>query len=101
VASGTVRYPRIEPRDDDSAEELIQRTLTKLYNKRPAWLVNAHAKVDAAVAAAYSFNVDLTNEQILERLLALNRDRAEGEKLKKQTIRAPRTSRDRNEAEFV
>ena len=98
---GTVRYPRIESRDDDCAARLAKRTLTNVYNERPAWLANAHAKLDAAVAAAYGFNVDLTNEQILERLLTLNRERAEGEKLKKQTLRAPRTSRDRNEAEFV
>jgi hypothetical protein len=95
---GTVRYPRIEPRDEDCAKKLTKRTLTNLYNERPAWLVNAHAKLDAVVAAAYGFNVDLTNDQILERLLALNRDRAEQEK---RSIRPVRTSRERNEAEFV
>src|SRR5438876_1280328 len=69
---GTVRYPRVEPRDDDCAKKLAKRTLTNLYNELPAWLTHAHAKLDSAVAAAYGFNVDLTNEQILERLLALN-----------------------------
>ena len=41
---------------------------------------NAHAKLDAAVAAAYGFAVDLTDEQILEKLLALNQQRAAEEK---------------------
>ena len=35
---GTVRYPRIEARDDDCAKKLAKRTLTNLYNERPAWL---------------------------------------------------------------
>ena len=76
---GTVRYPRLEPRDDDCAKKLAKRTLTNLYNERPAWLANAHAKLDAAVAAAYRFDVDLTDEQILEKLLALNTERANDE----------------------
>ena len=49
---GTVRYPRLEPRDADCAAKLKDRTLTKLYNERPAWLDLAHKKLDAAVAAA-------------------------------------------------
>ena len=73
---GTVRYPRIEPRDDDCARKLAKRTLTNLYNERPAWLAHAHTKLDTAVAAAYGFDLDLTNEKILEKLLALNIERA-------------------------
>jgi len=69
---GTVRYPRIEARDEECAKKLAKRTLTNLYNERPAWLSHAHAKLDGAVAAAYGFDVDLTDEQILEKLLALN-----------------------------
>lgn len=76
---GTVRYPRVEPRDDDCAKKLAKRTLTNLYNERPAWLANAHATLDAAVAAAYGFNIDLTDEQLLEKLLALNVERANDE----------------------
>ena len=52
-----------------------QRTLTKLYNQRPAWLVQAHAALDAAVAAAYGwadYAPDWSDEDILRRLLALN-----------------------------
>jgi len=73
---GTARWPRIVPKDAASAKELTDRTLTKLYNKRPAWLQNAHRKLDEAVFAAYGWPVDLTDEQILERLLALNLERA-------------------------
>jgi len=46
---GTVRYPRLEPRDAECAARLKDRTLTKLYNERPAWLELAHKKLDAAV----------------------------------------------------
>ena len=53
---GTVRYPRLEPRDADCAAKLKKRTLTNLYNERPAWLDLAHKKLDAAVAAAYGWN---------------------------------------------
>jgi hypothetical protein len=53
--------------------------LTNLYNERPEWLKIAHKKLDAAVAAAYGWPVDLTDEQILERLLALNLERAAAE----------------------
>ncbi len=69
---GTVRYPHLVPRDATSAGRLKERTLTKLYNVRPAWLAACHAKLDAAVAAAYGWPADLTEEVILERLLALN-----------------------------
>ena len=76
---GTVRYLRLEPRDAQAAAELKQRTLTALYNERPAWLDHAHRKLDAAVAAAYGWPADLGDEQILERLLALNLRRAAAE----------------------
>ena len=76
---GTVRYPRLEPRDADCAAKLKKRTLTSLCNERPAWLDLAHKKLDAAVAAAYGWPADLSDEQILERLLALNLERAEEE----------------------
>ena len=56
--------------------ELKDRTLTKLYNERPTWLDLAHRKLDAAVAAAYGWPADLTDDAILERLLALNLERA-------------------------
>ncbi len=60
-------------------KELAKRTLTNLYNQRPAWLAHAHATLDAAVAAAYGwadYTADMPDEEILRRLLALNLARA-------------------------
>ncbi|HEY5056851.1 MAG TPA: type IIL restriction-modification enzyme MmeI [Acidobacteriaceae bacterium] len=61
-------------------DELKQRTLTKLYNRRAAgemtWLDNAHRTLDAAVFAAYGWPADLSRDEILSRLLDLNRARA-------------------------
>ena len=58
------------------ADRLRRRTLTNLYNAYPSWLANAHAKLDEAVADAYGWPSDLNDEQILDRLLALNLRRA-------------------------
>ena len=59
-----------------NADQLRRRTLTNLYNEYPTWLANAHAKLDAAVAEAYGWPADLAEGEILERLLALNLERA-------------------------
>ncbi|MCG3206891.1 MAG: hypothetical protein FOGNACKC_00490 [Anaerolineae bacterium] len=59
-----------------SETELKQRTLTNLYNRRPTWLQLAHHKLDEAVFAAYGWPPSLTDDEILERLLALNLERA-------------------------
>ena len=56
--------------------QLSQLTLTDFYNKRDTWLDLAHKKLDAAVADAYGWPPDLSDEEILERLLALNLERA-------------------------
>lgn len=55
---------------------LEKRTLTGLYNKRPDWLDLAHQRLDAAVFAAYGWPIELSDDAILERLLALNLQRA-------------------------
>jgi hypothetical protein len=77
-------YPdRILPRDGFE-KQLAQGTLTKLYNERPTWLSQAHETLDAAVAAAYGwadYTAQTTDEEILHRLLALNRERAAAERL--------------------
>ena len=46
LSTALVRYPRLEPRDTDCAAQLKQRTLTNLYNERPAWLDFAHKALD-------------------------------------------------------
>jgi hypothetical protein len=97
---GTVRYPRLEPRDADCAAKLKQRTLTNLYNERPTWLDVAHKKLDVAVAAAYGWPADLTDEQILEKLLALNLERA-AEEAKAARGKRPRASREKQTDEMI
>ena len=66
---GTVRWPRVVPKDLDCAESLKKRTLTNLYNQRPAWLELAHEKLDAAVFAAYGWEPGMSDDELLERLL--------------------------------
>ena len=97
---GAVRYPRLEPRDADCAAKLKKRTLTNLYNERPAWLDLAHKKLDAAVAAAYGWSADLSDEQILERLLALNLERAKQEEAVKPA-KPKRTNREKVAEEMI
>jgi type II restriction/modification system DNA methylase subunit YeeA len=70
-------YPdRILPKDTVAAAKLRERTLTNLYNQRPQWLIDAHADLDAAVAFAYGWPADITEEDALARLLELNLARA-------------------------
>ncbi|WP_306417975.1 class I SAM-dependent DNA methyltransferase [Roseinatronobacter sp. S2] len=75
-------YPdRILPKDEAAAKELKKRTLTNLYNARPAWLDHAHRALDEAVAEAYGWGDDwragkLTDDEILARLFRLNQERA-------------------------
>ena len=71
----------LNPATDDgqpalTGNALRQRTLTNLYNERPTWLANFHDALDAAVAAAYGWPTDLTDEEVLEHLLNLNYHRA-------------------------
>ena len=67
---------RIVPVSDKAAAILKKRTLTSLYNERPAWLDNAHRALDAAVAAAYGWPAGIVEDDALARLLELNRERA-------------------------
>ena len=75
----TSPYPeRIVARPGFEAQ-LAKRTLTNLYNQRPTWLAQAHESLDAAVAAAYGWAdwaPAMPDDEILRRLLALNRERA-------------------------
>ena len=74
-------YPdRLVSKDETAAATLKKRTLTNLYNARPAWLAGLHARLDAAVAAAYGWEAEwqagMDDEAILARLFALNQERA-------------------------
>lgn len=59
-----------------SEAELKQRTLTNLYNQRPSWLDHAHRELDCAVLDAYGWPHNLSDDDLLARLLALNAERA-------------------------
>jgi type II restriction/modification system DNA methylase subunit YeeA len=76
---GTVRYPRLVPAVDAAAKKLAKRTLTNLYNERPTWLDLAHKRLDEAVFDAYGWAADLSDDDLLARLLALNLERAAAE----------------------
>ncbi|MGH2486115.1 MAG: type IIL restriction-modification enzyme MmeI, partial [Ktedonobacterales bacterium] len=65
----------LNPPGADEAD-LRHRTLTNLYNERPAWLRMAHERLDAAVFAAYGWDPAIDDEEMLTRLLALNLERA-------------------------
>jgi type II restriction/modification system DNA methylase subunit YeeA len=71
---------RLVPKDDAAATTLRGRTLTALYNQRGkpegAWLDALHRALDEAVAAAYGWPVNLSDADILARLLALNHARS-------------------------
>ncbi|NLE73440.1 MAG: class I SAM-dependent DNA methyltransferase [Actinobacteria bacterium] len=55
-----------------SDAELKKRTLTNLYNQRPAWLEQAHERLDRMVYAAYGWEYPLEPEEVLVRLMELN-----------------------------
>ncbi|EIJ41749.1 hypothetical protein BegalDRAFT_0839 [Beggiatoa alba B18LD] len=70
-------YPdRILPIDAEAEKELKKRTLTNLYNQKPQWLVKAHDTLDKAVATAYGWEHNLSDDEVLGRLLALNLERS-------------------------
>lgn len=64
------------PRASACARHLKPRTLTKLSNQRPTWLNLAHCRLDEAVFAAYGWPIDLADDEILDRPLALDLDRS-------------------------
>jgi len=67
---------RILPKNEAAAAILKKRTLTNLYNERPAWLDNAHRDLDAAVASAYGWPADISEDDALAALLKLNHERS-------------------------
>ena len=53
----------------------VQQNSSDNYNARPQWLADAHAALDAAVAGAYGWPADISNDDALRELLALNGSR--------------------------
>ena len=75
--------PRLLPAGEAAERELRRRTLTNLYNARPAWLSHLHTALDTAVFAAYGWPEsvspsELGEEELLGRLLAVNLERGGG-----------------------
>jgi hypothetical protein len=85
----------LDPPDADE-KTLKTRTLTNLYNARPTWLANLHARLDRAVWAAYDWPenpMETDEDTILSRLLALNLERAEGRRESSKHYDPPRDRR--------
>ena len=55
---------------------MTSRTSDGLDNNRPAWLRDAHASLDAAVAECYALPAELPTPELLALLLKLNLERA-------------------------
>jgi type II restriction/modification system DNA methylase subunit YeeA len=75
------------PSDEMAAVQLRKRTLTSLYNQQPSWLQKAHRVLDEAVATAYGWSNDISDDEVLSRLLQLNLERSSS---KSATIAIPR-----------
>jgi hypothetical protein len=82
LAIGQAAYELVVQRDrwlnaeGLSDAEKKKRTLTNLYNARPTWLDLAHKRLDEAVFAAYGWKSDMSDEEILAKLLELNLERS-------------------------
>lgn len=91
-------YPDRTLAKNAAAQKLLaKRTLTNLYNQRPQWLLDAHRELDEAVAAAYGWSVDISDEEAVANLLTLNLERPAAERLGKRMPRGPST---RDEPQF-
>jgi hypothetical protein len=60
----------------------------------------AHKELDAVVACAYGWPADLTDEQVLEKLIALNLERA-AEEAKSAQTKPPKKSREKQTDEMI
>ncbi|MEI6825428.1 MAG: DNA methyltransferase [Desulfuromonadales bacterium] len=79
LAEEKAGYPKRPVAKPGHEADLKKRTLTNLYNTRPAWLDNAHRTLDITVAAAYDWNdytPEMPDETILGRLAVLNLERS-------------------------
>ncbi len=72
----TVTSDDSKSKDEEQPKADKKRTLTNLYNARPTWLDLAHKRLDESVFGAYGWKSDLSDEEILEKLLALNLERS-------------------------
>ena len=75
---------RAVARSEAAEKELRKRTLTNLYNARPQWLDDAHVALDTAVAVAYGWSPEISNDGALEALLELNGTQSRNDRLQLQ-----------------
>ncbi len=76
AAAGFPMRPVAKAGFEDKVKKL---TFTNLYNKPTTWLTNAHQALDVAVAKAYGwedYSSQISDEEILKRLLELNLKRS-------------------------
>ena len=64
------------PIDAAASIEMERRTLANLYAEKPAWLKNAHREIDDAVMAAYGWPGDMSEHEIIGRLIDMNIQRS-------------------------
>ena len=67
--------PRLVAKSEEASHGLAKRGLTRLYNEKPTWLVDAHERLDRVVAAAYGWDWPVDDEEVLGRLMELNAKR--------------------------
>ena len=60
------------PPESISPTQLKRRTLTNLYNDPPTWLELSQKSLDAVVFAAYDWSPEISDGEIVSRLLELN-----------------------------
>ena len=68
LAEFIAKWRKVELKERSAAQEHY----LDLCRKKPTWLVEAHRTLDAAVTAAYGWPAHITDDRILECLLALN-----------------------------
>lgn len=78
VAPGSAPYPLRFVSDPAYSAQLSGTTLAGLYQRRDAWLAELHAGLDRHVHAAYGWPADLSDDDVLDRLIELNRERSGG-----------------------
>ena len=77
VEEPVVGYPkRAVPIAAAPLKELGRRTLTNLYNEGPQWLVDVHAELDSAVAAAYEWETGISDSEALQESMKINMQRS-------------------------
>jgi hypothetical protein len=74
VAPRSAPYPLRFVPDPAYAAQLSSTTLAGLYQRRDAWLVELHAELNRHVHAAYRWPANLADDDVLDRLIELNRD---------------------------